>query len=146
MNNQKEIHILFLQSRDGIDQYYSDLRERTAGMENLLTRNNFLCTSAFVEEGVSHAREGNYDLIILELKLHDFDGRDCLLKLREAQIKTPILILGEPMENYLDYQELKVQVLAFSDYPLRCDEYLTSPYEDELRNKIRDMVHKHRSN
>ncbi len=58
-------------------------------------------TVAFGADGITTARRDGYDIIILDLMLPDIDGHDVLRRLREAGVRTPVLILSglEEAEN-----------------------------------------------
>ena len=69
-------------------------------------------------EGVEHAREGDAELIILDLMLPEFDGYRVIRTLRGSGLDTPILVLtarGEEAD--------KVRALR-----LGADDYVTKPF------------------
>ncbi|MCB2129441.1 MAG: response regulator transcription factor [Rhodobacteraceae bacterium] len=69
-----------------------DLREALA--EQLVSTEDFDVFEAGTgAEGVEKAREGIYDLVILDVGLPDTDGRELCRKLRKQGMKCPILML-----------------------------------------------------
>jgi DNA-binding response OmpR family regulator len=69
-----------------------DLREALA--EQLVSTEDFDVFEAGTgAEGVEKAREGIYDLVILDVGLPDTDGRELCKKLRKQGMKCPILML-----------------------------------------------------
>jgi DNA-binding response OmpR family regulator len=66
----------------------------TAFLEKGLTANGFT-TSVAVDgrEGLALARDGGFDLIVLDLGLPDRDGMEVLRDLRETDTRTPVIIL-----------------------------------------------------
>jgi DNA-binding response OmpR family regulator len=70
----------------------SDLREALA--EQLELHEEFKATEASTAaEGLRLAREMKSDLILLDVDLPDMDGRDVCRQLREAGVKTPVIML-----------------------------------------------------
>jgi DNA-binding response OmpR family regulator len=70
----------------------SDLREALA--EQLELHEEFKATEAATAvEGLRLGREMKSDLILLDVDLPDMDGRDVCRKLREAGVKTPVIML-----------------------------------------------------
>jgi DNA-binding response OmpR family regulator len=69
-------------------------------------------------EGLWHAREGEYDLIILDVMLPSLDGYQICAGLREAGIWTPVLMLTA-LDDALDQAE---------GLDLGADDYLTKPF------------------
>lgn len=83
------------------------------------------------ESGVRQAREGNFDLIILDLMLPAKDGLEVCRTLREARVETPILMLTAKSEE-LD----KVVGLE-----LGADDYVTKPFGvRELMARVRALL------
>jgi|SRR5436305_5281559 len=70
-------------------------------------------------QGLQLASRNAYDLIILDLMLPGFDGRQLLLQLREAGQQTPVLIL-----TARDDKESLVTLLNSG-----ADDYLTKPFD-----------------
>lgn len=71
------------------------------------------------EEGLYYAKTNTYDLIILDLMLPKLSGTQILAKLRDAGIKTPVLIL-----TACDSTESIIDTLDMG-----CDDYLTKPFD-----------------
>jgi two-component system cell cycle response regulator CtrA len=79
------------------------------------------------EEGLAFGKLCHYDLIILDLNLPDMSGFEVVRKLRDAKVKTPILILS----GLADIRD-KVKGLWSG-----ADDYLTKPFhKDELVARI----------
>jgi two-component system response regulator PhoP len=70
-------------------------------------------------QGLQLASRNAYDLIILDLMLPGFDGRQLLVQLREAGQQTPVLIL-----TARDDKESLVTLLNSG-----ADDYLTKPFD-----------------
>ena len=83
------------------------------------------------EEGVDLAKLYDYDIILLDINLPDMDGHEVLRQLRNAKVRTPILILS----GY-DSVEEKLKGFGFG-----ADDYLTKPFERaELVARIHAIV------
>lgn len=83
------------------------------------------------ESGLEMAKSGNYDLIILDLGLPGRDGLEVSRLMREAELKTPILILTAQ-----DSTEMKVKGLDSG-----ADDYLTKPFAfAEMLARIRALL------
>lgn len=83
------------------------------------------------EEGIDLAKLYDYDLILLDLNLPDMDGHEVLRQLRNAKVRTPILILS----GY-DTVEDKIKGFGFG-----ADDYLTKPFDRaELVARIHAIV------
>ncbi|MEX0759819.1 MAG: response regulator transcription factor, partial [Tistlia sp.] len=73
----------------------------------------------------------DYDIIILDLMLPDIDGYEVLRRLRQARVKTPILILSG-----LSGLDDKLKGLGFG-----ADDYLTKPFDKrELTARLQAVV------
>lgn len=70
------------------------------------------------EEALEIGRIYRYNAIILDLGLPDINGQDLLKKLRESDVKAPILVLS-------GYQDIEEKVKALG---LGADDYVTKPY------------------
>lgn len=83
------------------------------------------------EEAVALAKLYDYDLIILDLNLPDISGLIVLRSLRDAKVKTPVLILsGE--------ESVDKMLRCFG---LGADDFLAKPYRgEELVARIRAVV------
>ena len=83
------------------------------------------------EEGVELSKLNNHDLILLDLNLPDMSGFDVLRSLRNARVRTPILILSA-----ISSIGSKVNGLAFG-----ADDYLTKPFhKDELMARLHAIM------
>lgn len=83
------------------------------------------------EEGIDLAKLYDYNLILLDLNLPDMDGHEVLRQLRNAKVRTPILILS----GY-DTVEDKIKGFGFG-----ADDYLTKPFDRaELVARIHAIV------
>lgn len=82
-------------------------------------------------EGYMLAKQGIYDLILLDLMLPEMSGYDVLLKLRENRVYTPVLILTAK-----DGLQDKVKGFQYG-----ADDYLVKPFErEELLVRIEAML------
>lgn len=81
--------------------------------------------------GLASARTGGFDLILLDIMLPELDGYTVCRELRQAGIKTPILMLTAKsleMEKVLGLE-------------LGADDYVTKPFGSmELRARVRAML------
>lgn len=83
------------------------------------------------EAGLKAGKEDRFDCIILDVTLPGLDGLNVARSLREANIKTPILML-----TARDSTEMKVQGLDSG-----ADDYLTKPFAfAELLARIRALL------
>ena len=83
------------------------------------------------EEGVERSKLNNHDLILLDLNLPDMSGFDVLRSLRNARVRTPILILSA-----ISSIGSKVTGLSFG-----ADDYLTKPFhKDELLGRLHAIM------
>lgn len=88
-----------------------------------------------VESGQNKAMKGDFDMIVLDLRLPDGTGYDVCMNLRENELTTPILVLSAEQET-----NMKVKVLNVG-----ADDYLTKPFSvEELLARI-EAIHR-RSN
>jgi two-component system OmpR family response regulator len=71
--------------------------------------------------GLSRASEGEFDLIVLDLRLPELSGMEVLRTLRDREVTTPVLILTAQ-----DAVESKVQALRIG-----ADDYVTKPFAFE---------------
>ena len=79
------------------------------------------------EAGLATGRDGEFDVIVLDLMLPKLDGREVCRRLRADRVKTPILML-----TALDTTEDIVRGLRFG-----ADDYLTKPFAvDELVARV----------
>lgn len=78
-------------------------------------------------EGFARASSEHYDVLVLDVMLPRLDGRQLCVRLREANLCTPILML-----TALDQVEAKVEALRGG-----ADDYLTKPFDfDELLARL----------
>lgn len=78
-------------------------------------------------EGLTRAREGQFDVMILDVMLPGMNGKEVCRQLRSAKVATPILML-----TALDHTEDKVEALRGG-----ADDYLTKPFDfEELLARI----------
>ncbi|SDG00940.1 MULTISPECIES: response regulator transcription factor CtrA [Thalassobaculum] len=83
------------------------------------------------EDGLEIGKLYDYDIILLDLMLPDMDGYDVLKKLRQARVKTPILILSG-----LSELDAKIKGLGYG-----ADDYVTKPFDRrELVARIQAIV------
>ncbi len=83
------------------------------------------------EDGLEIGKVYDYDIIILDLMLPDMNGYEVLKSLRNAKVKTPVLILSG-----LTGPDKKVKGLGFG-----ADDYLTKPFDrSELLARIHAIV------
>lgn len=89
------------------------------------------------EEGLQISQQAKiqkqyeYDIIILDLLLPDSDGFEILLRIRSAQINTPVLILSG-----LGTHDQKIKGLGYG-----ADDYLTKPFNRaELLARVQAIV------
>ncbi len=78
-------------------------------------------------KGEKIAKQKQFDIIILDLRLPDGNGYDVCANIREEGIETPVLVLSAEHET-----DVKVKVLKVG-----ADDYLTKPFEiDELLARL----------
>lgn len=83
------------------------------------------------EEGLHLASEGTYDAIVLDLMLPEINGDLLLSRLRERQIKTPVLVL-----TALDDKATVIRMLD-----LGADDYLAKPFDmGELIARVKAVI------
>ena len=82
-------------------------------------------------DGYMLAREGIYDLILLDLMMPEMGGYDVLMKLRQEKVNTPVLILTAK-----DGLQDRVKGLKYG-----ADDYLVKPFErEELLARIEAIL------
>jgi len=103
-----------------------------AGLEETLKDEHFEVASSLTgESGYTKAKDGNYDLIILDLKLPDMSGIDICKNLRKDGLSTPILMLTAKKEE-MD------KVLGLE---IGADDYVTKPFSiKELVARVRALL------
>jgi len=83
------------------------------------------------EEGLAFARNGDYDVVVLDLMLPRVDGLAVLRRLREAGSRVHVLVLSAK-----DQVSERVEGLRAG-----ADDYLTKPFDfDELVARLRALV------
>jgi DNA-binding response OmpR family regulator len=83
------------------------------------------------QSGGKQAKEEEFDMIILDLRLPDGNGYDVCENIRNSGIKTPVLILSAEQET-----DIKVKNLNAG-----ADDYLTKPFSiDELLARIEAIL------
>jgi len=83
------------------------------------------------EKAIMLANSHHYDAILLDLGLPDMPGLDVCTALREADIKTPILVLSGSADL-----NLKITLLEQG-----ADDYMTKPFSiDELRARLSALL------
>lgn len=83
------------------------------------------------EDGLEIGKLYEYDIIILDILLPDMDGFEVLRRLRDAKVRTPVLILSGLTES-----ENKVKGLGSG-----ADDYLTKPFDKgELLARIQAII------
>jgi DNA-binding response OmpR family regulator len=86
-------------------------------------------------EGESLARQGCYDLLVMDLMLPGQDGRTTLRRLRAARIATPVLIL-----TAVDAKQSTIELLNAG-----ADDYLTKPFDlGELLARAKALIRRSR--
>jgi DNA-binding response OmpR family regulator len=91
-----------------------------AGLKEALLEENFEVSSALTGEvGYKKAKSGNYDLIILDLKLPDMSGIDICKNLRKEGLKKPILMLTARKEEIDEILGLEVGANDFVTKPFK---------------------------
>lgn len=105
-------------------------------VELMLQSANIVCdVTNLGEEGIEISKLYDYDIIILDLMLPDMDGFDVIKRLRNAAIKTPILILSGLSET-----EDKIK-----GFGIGADDYLTKPFnKNELIARLNAIVRRAR--
>ncbi len=91
-----------------------------AGLEETLKEEHFEVASSLTGElGYEKAKDGKYDLIILDLKLPDMSGIDICKNLRKEGLNTPILMLTAKKEEIDEVLGLEVGA----------DDFVTKPFK-----------------
>ncbi|MBI2039655.1 response regulator transcription factor [Candidatus Microgenomates bacterium] len=108
-----------------------DDQEIVDTLKDQLTAYFIIETAQTGEEGEFLAQVNDYDLIILDYLLPDISGLEICQKLRENNIKTPILMLTGKDEVAEKVKALNVGI----------DDYLTKPFNfDELLARIKALL------
>jgi two-component system, OmpR family, response regulator len=108
-----------------------DERVRRFVVQGLEAEGYVVATAADGQQGLTRARAEPFDLLILDVMLPHFSGRELCRHLRAANVRTPILML-----TALDAVEDKVEGLRGG-----ADDYLTKPFDfDELLARIEALI------
>ncbi len=108
-----------------------DERVRRFVIRGLEAEGYLVSTAADGLDGLELAREGRFDVVILDLMLPGLSGKELCQQLRAAGVQVPILML-----TALDALENKVEGLRSG-----ADDYLTKPFDfDELLARIEALV------
>jgi two-component system cell cycle response regulator CtrA len=100
--------------------------------EQVLREGRFIvdCTD-LGEDGLEIGKLYDYDIIILDLTLPDIDGYEVLRRLRDARVRTPVLIMSG--RTGIDS---KIKALSVG-----ADDFMTKPFNaDELIARIQAVV------
>jgi len=108
-----------------------DEKDLAAALRRALVEEGYACDVALDgRSGLFHARESDYDAIVLDLMLPGLDGRALLRRLR-AHKPTPVLVL-----TARDALGERVELLDSG-----ADDYLVKPFElDELLARVRALI------
>ena len=106
--------------------------KQTAQMIKNEMKGNYAVDLAYTGESGEYLSETNdYDTIVIDLRLPDIDGITVCKRIREAGIKTPILMLTGSIE-------VKNKIAALDS---GADDYLTKPFSfAELMARIRALM------
>ena len=98
----------------------------------LFRRNKFLVDVVYDgEDGFFYAKNGDYDVIILDVMMPKLDGFEVVARLRQNKINTPVLML-----TALDEVSSRVKGLDCG-----ADDYLTKPFaSEELLARVRALM------
>jgi DNA-binding response OmpR family regulator len=109
-----------------------DDRDIALGLEEDLTRHGHRVeTVGNGEQAVRRGREGGWDLILLDLMLPGRDGFDVCKELRQAGLRTPIIMLTAKTHE-------AEKILGLE---LGADDYVTKPFSPrELRARIQAVL------
>ncbi len=102
------------------------------GIEMMLQSEGMVVDSTGLgENGLEIGKLYDYDIIILDLMLPDMNGMEVLRRLRDARVRTPVMILSG-----LTKSENKIKGLGSG-----ADDYLTKPFNKaELLARIQAIV------
>ncbi len=109
-----------------------DDQSTKASIEIILRKNGMVVDSTDLgEDGLEIGKLYEYDIIILDIMLPDMNGFEVLRHLRDAKVRTPVLILSGLTES-----ENKIKGLGSG-----ADDYLTKPFnKEELVARIQAIV------
>ncbi|MDE5591057.1 MAG: response regulator transcription factor [Acetatifactor sp.] len=109
-----------------------DDRDIAKALTALFEHNNYSVDAVYNgNDGYDYALEGNYDGIILDIMMPGMDGLEVLRALRNAEVKTPVLLLTAR-------GEIEDRV---SGLDAGADDYLPKPFAaSELLARVRAML------
>ncbi len=86
------------------------------------------------EDALNAIMQNHYYLLLLDIKVPKLNGHELVEYIKEAEIKTPIIILT----SLVDVDNMEIA------YELGCDDYLKKPFElKELELRINALIKKH---
>ncbi len=89
------------------------------------------------EDALDAIMQNNYYLLLLDIKVPTLNGHEVIKYVRDANIKTPIIILT----SLVDINNIEI------GYELGCNDYLKKPFElKELELRINTLIKKHYGN
>ena len=90
-----------------------------------------VCACLSGKEAMEKIGDGNFDLILLDYKMPDWNGIDILIKIKEAQVKTPVILM-----TAYGTTELTIEAMKRGAY-----DYLMKPLErQELRRIVGEAL------
>ena len=113
-----------------------DEKYMAEAVEHILKKNNYTVDLVFDgESGFYSAQSDIYDVIILDIMLPKMDGITILKKLRQENIKTPVIMLTAK-------GELNDKILGLDS---GADDYLPKPFQtDELLARLRALTRRNK--
>ena len=107
-----------------------------ASIALMLRAAGFVCeTAGLGADGLEIARLHEHDVIVLDLNLPDIDGYEVLRRLRDARIRTPVLILSG-----LSHIDNRIKGLGFG-----ADDFMSKPFDKrELVARIQAIMRRDR--
>ena len=103
-------------------------------ISNYLTDADFDVTAVFTAtDGMSHAKQGDYDILLLDLNLPDYNGFEVLKGIKDA-VSIPTIVLSA-------YSDTKSKILAFR---YGANDYMVKPIDmEELEARIWVQLSRH---
>lgn len=113
-----------------------DNQATATSIQSIMKTEGYVCDATDLgEDGLEIAKLYDYDIIVLDLMLPDISGREVLSGLREAHVRTPVLILSG-MDDIND----KIDTFAGG-----ADDYLAKPFSmSELVARVQAIVRRTR--
>ena len=101
-------------------------------ISRVLASKGFLPEAAYSgEEALSLLERGEFDAVVLDIKMDDMDGFEVLAKIRETDLDIPVVILSGNNENYSMLLGLESGA----------DDYMTKPFDPTfLAAKIQALL------